>query len=357
MLLFVPRTAALAVIGMVAALVLTVPAQEAHAQRRHSIHDGHHDTRHHGLRHHDLHDSTRHNRHKLDTHTSFGLRQSRHGLSRRDIHHDRLRHNRLGLPHHGDTHSSLHHRGSLHHRLSVHDALRRHKRLRFHHRPFHHDLHDRHDFHHRSHRRPFIVFGFDHHDRHERHNVHDEHSRGVTVPRPNVIILDRDDYARTEDRGPRASPWSLLEYGDYDAAMSAFARAAEASPHDGIPKIGYALSAALRGNDDLAAWAFERAERIDPDALQRIRLSEPLQDAVERLIERYEEADDADAEAILDALRKLVDGDDYPDEHEAGSRLYDVPEQLHQPDAAVTDDSAAQETAPEPASDTPAPAE
>ncbi|MFQ5701672.1 MAG: tetratricopeptide repeat protein [Acidobacteriota bacterium] len=105
--------------------------------------------------------------------------------------------------------------------------------------------------------------------------------------------------------------WSMLARGYPGRAQSAFARDAQAAPADGGPKIGYALSAALRGDDTTAVWAMRRAFRIDPEAARYMPPSDDrLEGRLDQLasyfryrLQRYPE--DPDARFMLASIRLL----------------------------------------------------
>lgn len=98
--------------------------------------------------------------------------------------------------------------------------------------------------------------------------------------------------------------WRLFEDGHYDRAFNAFARAAVAQPKNGEPKLGYALSAAMRGDDGQAAYAMRRVLKYEPDVLDRH--APVAQTIVQKLIERYEYQDTDDGRLMLQALKRLA---------------------------------------------------
>jgi len=114
---------------------------------------------------------------------------------------------------------------------------------------------------------------------------------------------DSGDYDRGARRGPvypstvagndrgasvDGPGWKLLEDGRYLDALNRFASEAPARPRDGVPKIGYALSAALGGDPDVGVWAMRRAVRIDIGSLHRVRTSGVASTCIDRAVGLYE---------------------------------------------------------------------
>ena len=80
--------------------------------------------------------------------------------------------------------------------------------------------------------------------------------------------------------------WSLLEAGEYQQARTYFARMASSHPRLAQPKVGFAVSAALLGDYDKAAFAFRRVEAVDDRAYERFALGETTRRAIADLLER-----------------------------------------------------------------------
>ncbi len=124
---------------------------------------------------------------------------------------------------------------------------------------------------------------------------------------------------------PLRRGWRLFEDGHYSRAFDAFAAAATSRPKDGEPKLGYALSAALRGDDSRAAYAMRRVLKFEPGALDQ---PAPVRgQIIQKLIDRYEYRDSADSRLMLRAMKRLQRAqeesrqptqpsqDPYPDDH------------------------------------------
>jgi len=100
--------------------------------------------------------------------------------------------------------------------------------------------------------------------------------------------------------------WDLLAAGRASEALTVFANAAESNPTHGVPKVGYALSAASAGDLDTGAWAMRRACRIDPKSMQDLQLSAPVGKVVQRLVETYgTRGDRRDGSFMLASLHYL----------------------------------------------------
>lgn len=102
------------------------------------------------------------------------------------------------------------------------------------------------------------------------------------------------------------SGWDLLAAGRASDALGVFANAAESNPTHGVPKVGYALSAASAGDLDTGAWAMRRACRIDPKSMQDLQFSAPVGKVVKRLVETYgTRGDRRDGSFMLASLHYL----------------------------------------------------
>jgi len=189
--------------------------------------------------------------------------------------------------HHG------HHRYRSHHRYRYaayrHHAIYRHRAYRY----------ARHRYHDRQYISP----------RYYRGNT----ARLFATPRAAAqypILDDTDDTIRRSNDGPNTGTasslpdgWRLFRDGHYARAFNAFGQAASAHPKEGEPKLGYALAAAMRGDDDRAAFAMRRVRRFEPDVLDRT--APVAAETLQTLIERYEYQDGADARLMLRALKRL----------------------------------------------------
>jgi len=112
------------------------------------------------------------------------------------------------------------------------------------------------------------------------------------------------------ERAPdRASGWQHLAEQRFESALRAFAAQALEDPENGVPKVGYALAAASAGDLERGVWAMRRAMRIGPDSLHYLDIDEHLRAVVERLIERYRPARDADGSFMVASLA-YVAGDE-----------------------------------------------
>jgi hypothetical protein len=81
--------------------------------------------------------------------------------------------------------------------------------------------------------------------------------------------------------------WQLLAQNRASEALSFFAGQAGLYQNDGVPKVGYALSTAMQGDLDRAAWAMRRAFRIDPSSLHYIYIEQSLRISINNLIAEY----------------------------------------------------------------------
>lgn len=104
--------------------------------------------------------------------------------------------------------------------------------------------------------------------------------------------------------------WSYLADGQYSTALGAFAREAEGNPRHGVPKVGYALSAAAAGDYSRGVWAMRRAWQFDPQGVEYLALDARGQAVVRELADRYQqrfkEHADADSAFMVAALRYIT---------------------------------------------------
>lgn len=107
--------------------------------------------------------------------------------------------------------------------------------------------------------------------------------------------------------------WRLLAQNRSSEALSFFSGQAGRYQKDGVPKVGYALSTAMQGDLDRAAWAMRRAFRIDPNALHYVNIEQPLRIIINKLITAYNAqldysygAENSDAAFMVAALNYLL---------------------------------------------------
>jgi hypothetical protein len=81
--------------------------------------------------------------------------------------------------------------------------------------------------------------------------------------------------------------WRLLAQSNPRAALDVFATQAGQFNSDGVPKVGYALSAAMQGDLNKAAWAMRRAFSIDPDSLHYLEIEASLRASIDVLLAEY----------------------------------------------------------------------
>ena len=80
--------------------------------------------------------------------------------------------------------------------------------------------------------------------------------------------------------------WYWLSKGNADYALDIFAIQSQQHLNSGIPKIGFAIAAATRGEMDRATRAMRKAIRIDAAALNRININN-IKPALETVSENY----------------------------------------------------------------------
>ena len=163
------------------------------------------------------------------------------------------------------------------------------------------------------------------------YRYHDPYrSRLRSAPEPGA-----GDAARYGDR-PAALPtarrgWSLLLVkGDANGAMGVFGALARAYPRDAISGAGYALAAALLGEDEAAVGAMRWAVEADPVSLGDLTGNERLEMIVRDLLayfaaEAGRSGGDVDALFMTAAMHYLL--------HEDNAALSAIAEAIHRGDS------------------------
>ncbi len=128
---------------------------------------------------------------------------------------------------------------------------------------------------------------------------------------------DRTDAATDERRASRsaARAWALLNGAEAGHALRAFAELAPQRPGDATIKAGFALSAAMLGQHDIAIWTMRRAVSADAPTLRSLPIEETLENRMRGLIGHYgyeatEPAANVDAMFMMAALHYLLGEDD-----------------------------------------------
>ena len=80
--------------------------------------------------------------------------------------------------------------------------------------------------------------------------------------------------------------WDWLAKGNAEYALDIFAIQSQQNLNSGIPKIGFAIAAAAKGDMDRATRAMRKAIRIDATALDKININN-IKPTIERLSEYY----------------------------------------------------------------------
>jgi tetratricopeptide (TPR) repeat protein len=82
--------------------------------------------------------------------------------------------------------------------------------------------------------------------------------------------------------------WETLAQGQAQIALRQFSKEAQAYPKAAVPKIGYALSAAIAGDLKQGVIAMRRAFKIDPESLHYFHIGQGLIPPVSQLISKYQ---------------------------------------------------------------------
>lgn len=138
------------------------------------------------------------------------------------------------------------------------------------------------------------------------------------VPAQETNTLPPTQPAAIQPAAPRSAGgdgWALLGANDTRSALDAFAAAAEQSAQSGVAKVGYSLTAAFLGDDAKSVWALRRALLVEPESLNKIPLTAPIQNQLhavaQRLQTRVTEGFYRSDDLFLIAALQFVDGQ-YP---------------------------------------------
>ena len=106
--------------------------------------------------------------------------------------------------------------------------------------------------------------------------------------------------------------WSFLAEGQVDEAYDAFDCLREALPEDGLPRVGFAISAALVAEHEAAVEAMRDALRVDPESLHYVPGDERLQVQFREMADLYQYQarrayGDVDALFMVAVLSYLLD--------------------------------------------------
>jgi hypothetical protein len=86
--------------------------------------------------------------------------------------------------------------------------------------------------------------------------------------------------------------WTLLAEGKSAEALTRFARLATRHRGNGMPKLGFALAAAMQGDDNVAAASVRHALQTDPQSLNQFSVSQALRTRMTSLIARYQKQEE-----------------------------------------------------------------
>ena len=96
--------------------------------------------------------------------------------------------------------------------------------------------------------------------------------------------------------------WQLLAAGRCKDARFYFGDQARLNPTDAVPKLGYALAAAVSGDFVRAEWAMRRAFKVDPASLHYVEFDEPVKLDMDQLVVTYQSRMDASGTNAGDAF-------------------------------------------------------
>ena len=113
---------------------------------------------------------------------------------------------------------------------------------------------------------------------------------------------------------PSNDGWELLVAGDVREARRAFDRDTLNAPGDGLPQIGYAITAGLMERYDEAVSAMRKALHDDPDSFSEAPRDARIIEQMRTLLTHYrnvtrDKADDIDGLFMTAALRHLMGED------------------------------------------------
>jgi hypothetical protein len=91
-----------------------------------------------------------------------------------------------------------------------------------------------------------------------------------SVPSSIKVYVDDGSGLRETSTVPgiKTIAWDALKHGEFDIALDYFIQDAENNPNSGLPKVGYALSAASLGNLEVATKVMKNAFATNPEAFK-----------------------------------------------------------------------------------------
>ena len=93
-----------------------------------------------------------------------------------------------------------------------------------------------------------------------------------------------DDYSFSEIAG-----WEALNNGNHQTAMRIFAIQSQQAPGNGIPKIGFALSAAATGELERGIWSMQKALKYDPYSLTNVSFADESKLLLDDIHSKYQQ--------------------------------------------------------------------
>jgi hypothetical protein len=134
----------------------------------------------------------------------------------------------------------------------------------------------------------------DHYPRRQHYNPYGYHPpESISVP------ARQPTYSNSQSRQVKKSimpsygekeGWDWLAKGETEQALNIFAIQSQQNLNSGIPKIGFAIAAAVNGDLDRGTRAMRRALRVDPASLHDIYINEYLETKIAVLSEEYQSA-------------------------------------------------------------------
>lgn len=115
----------------------------------------------------------------------------------------------------------------------------------------------------------------------------DESTSGATTAEWTETTFEDYNAAAGEATVTTGDGWELLAHADAREARRAFTHAMNAHPADSLPKIGYAISAALLDRDQESVAVMREALRLDAESIMEVPQSPALASQVQALIDRY----------------------------------------------------------------------
>ncbi|MDX1519130.1 MAG: hypothetical protein R3318_03335, partial [Gammaproteobacteria bacterium] len=114
-----------------------------------------------------------------------------------------------------------------------------------------------------------------------------EYRRSTHRPAPYLRMNKTAGADRTPIYGSHEG-WQALDNNEPGKAMQIFAVQSQQNLHSGVPKVGFALAAASKGELERGIWSMRKAVARDPGALDQVVIDADLHQLINDLSAKYQ---------------------------------------------------------------------